>query len=104
MTSVFLSIDYGKWRQLDWGTCYHIIERIAQGIRVIHCDLKANSILLNKDMNPKVQDFDMAKIFGVDQTQESTSRRVVHCKYMINSNINFYRILSCHYAKIRLVV
>ncbi|KAG4178032.1 hypothetical protein ERO13_A10G016200v2 [Gossypium hirsutum] len=81
----YFVFDPTKQGQLDWSRRYKIIGGIARGIlylhedsrlRIIHRDLKASNILLDGDMNPKISDFGMARIFGVDQTQ-GTTRRVV---------------------------
>ena len=78
-------LDSKKQGQLDWETRYRIIGGIAQGIqylhedsqlRIIHCDLKASSILLDAEMNPKISDFGIARTLEVDQTQRNASKIV----------------------------
>ncbi|THG20319.1 hypothetical protein TEA_029454 [Camellia sinensis var. sinensis] len=87
----FFIFDPNKREMLDWGTRIHIIEGIAQGLlylhqfsrlRIIHRDLKASNILLDSEMNPKISDFGIARIFGGNESQANTKRIVGTYGYM----------------------
>ncbi|PHT27503.1 Cysteine-rich receptor-like protein kinase 10 [Capsicum baccatum] len=83
--------DTKKQAMLNWSVRDKIIRGIVRGLvylhedsrpRIIHRDIKASNILLDKDVNPKVSDFGMVRMFSVDQTEGSTSIIVGTYGYM----------------------
>ena len=70
---------------LDWERRYEIINGIARDLFypheasrscIIHHDLKASNILLNKEINPKISDFAIAGLFATDESVRKTHKIV----------------------------
>ena len=66
---------------LDWPTRYKICDGIARGlaflheesaIRIVHRDIKATNVLLDKDLSAKISDIGLAKLNEEENTHIST--------------------------------
>ncbi|KAF8704491.1 hypothetical protein HU200_031389 [Digitaria exilis] len=87
----FFIFDETRRTLLNWDRRLVIIEGIAQGLlylhkhsrlRVIHRDVKASNILLDSEMNPKISDFGLAKMFSSNDTEGNTKTVVGTFGYM----------------------
>ncbi|KAK1381973.1 hypothetical protein POM88_019708 [Heracleum sosnowskyi] len=87
----YLLFDKKRREPLDWPKHYNIINGIARGLlylhqdsrlRVVHRDLKASNILLDVEMNPRISDFGLARIFWGSESEANTIKVVGTYGYM----------------------
>ncbi|KAI3520121.1 hypothetical protein L1887_09345 [Cichorium endivia] len=73
--------DTIKSSLLNWSDRFRIIHGIARGLlylhqdsrfKIVHRDLKASNILLDVDMNPKISDFGLARMFREHENEANT--------------------------------
>ena len=76
-------LDPVRSKVLTWEKRLRILEGVARGLvylhedsrlKIIHRDMKASNILLDEDMNPKIGDFGLARLFGNEQSYGKTQR------------------------------
>ncbi|PSR84716.1 G-type lectin S-receptor-like serine/threonine-protein kinase [Actinidia chinensis var. chinensis] len=75
--------DKRKSSALDWLKRFQIVTGIVRGLlylheeapeRIIHRDIKASNILLDEELNPKISDFGLARLFPGEDTHLNTFR------------------------------
>ncbi|XP_043700957.1 putative receptor-like protein kinase At4g00960 [Telopea speciosissima] len=79
----YFLFDKNKSSSLNWTKRYEIIYGVAKGLlylheeapeRIIHRDIKASNILLDEQLNPKISDFGLARLFPGEDTHMETFR------------------------------
>lgn len=79
----YFLFDKTKSALLDWPKRFQIVLGIAKGLlylheeapeRIIHRDIKAGNILLDEQLNPKISDFGLARLFPGEDTHVNTFR------------------------------
>ncbi|OWM77581.1 hypothetical protein CDL15_Pgr016979 [Punica granatum] len=89
--------DKTRSKLLSWDKRFNIIMGIARGLlylhqdsrlRIIHRDLKPSNILLDSQMNPKISDFGIARIFQVNYMIISICSGYIAPEYALRGHIS----------------
>lgn len=79
----YFLFDKRKSASLDWTKRFQIVTGVVRGLlylheeapeRIIHRDIKASNILLDEQLNPKISDFGLARLFPGEDTHLNTFR------------------------------
>ena len=77
-----LSVPTAESYGLEWHMGYEIVKGICRGLhylhtecQIVHLDIKPQNILLDENMEPKIADFGMSRLFGPQQSRIVTQSR-----------------------------
>lgn len=88
---------------LDWRTRKKICLEIARGLaylheesrlKIVHRDIKATNVLLDKDLNAKISDFGLAKLDEEENTHIST--RIAGTMYFFSLFVHVRACINLH--------
>jgi serine/threonine protein kinase len=65
--------DVAKWASLTWSKRHNVISGVAQGLLYIHNYSQYERCIVHRDLNPKISDFGIARMFSSSVTELHTT-------------------------------